>query len=588
MIRKRKFTCDFETTTDPNDCRVWAYALCEIGHPDNFIYGNSIYQLMDWCANQKDNVTLYFHNLKFDGEFICNWCETNSFTWVNSSKEAATDTYTTLITNMGAWYSIEIYFEVKGKHRNMVKIYDSLKLLNFSVDAIAKGFDLPIRKLELDYDTYRPEGHELTPHEIDYIRNDVEIMARALDIFMSQGHSKMTIGSNALKNFKDLCPDFRNLFPVLPNEVDQDIRVSYKGGFTYLSPKYKEKKTGAGVVFDVNSLYPSIMYNRLLPYGKPIAFDGKYEHDAIMPLYTQMLLCHFKIKPNKIPSIQIKHSFDFKQNEYLESSENSDYPVALVLTNPDLELFFEQYDVWDLKYLGGWKFKGAKGIFKEYIDYWSEQKINAKKQGNKAQYTISKIFLNSLYGKFGTNPNGSKKQPVMDHNGVMHYTVLPREERKSIYVALSSFVTAYGRKQIIEQSQAIRDWSMKNKGFDAYVYSDTDSIHALLTDEDVEQLSDVLDIDDYRLGALKKESVFVAGKYLRQKCYMEQWEDGSMNVTVAGLPKKLAHVVNFDNFKIGFTTADIPDDVIGEGGRKLTYKHVPGGVILSETDFTIQ
>ena len=176
----------------------------------------------------------------------------------------------------------------------------------------------------------------------------------------------------------------------------------------------------------------------------------------------------------------------------------------------------------------------------------------------------------------------------MDHNGVMHYTVLPREERKSIYVALSSFVTAYGRKQIIEQSQAIRDWSMKNKGFDAYVYSDTDSIHALLTDEDVEQLSDVLDIDDYRLGALKKESVFVAGKYLRQKCYMEQWEDGSMNVTVAGLPKKLAHVVNFDNFKIGFTTADIPDDVIGEGGRKLTYKHVPGGVILSETDFTIQ
>ena len=588
MIRKRKFTCDFETTTDPNDCRVWAYALCEIGNPDNFIYGNSIYQLMDWCANQKDNVTLYFHNLKFDGEFICNWCETNSFTWVNSSKEAATDTYTTLITNMGAWYSIEIYFEVKGKHRNMVKIYDSLKLLNFSVDAIAKGFDLPIRKLELDYDTYRPEGHELTPHEIDYIRNDVEIMARALDIFMSQGHSKMTIGSNALKNFKDLCPDFRNLFPVLPNEVDQDIRVSYKGGFTYLSPKYKEKKTGAGVVFDVNSLYPSIMYNRLLPYGKPIAFDGKYEHDAIMPLYTQMLLCHFKIKPNKIPSIQIKHSFDFKQNEYLESSENSDYPVALVLTNPDLELFFEQYDVWDLKYLGGWKFKGAKGIFKEYIDYWSEQKINAKKQGNKAQYTISKIFLNSLYGKFGTNPNGSKKQPVMDHNGVMHYTVLPREERKSIYVALSSFVTAYGRKQIIEQSQAIRDWSMKNKGFDAYVYSDTDSIHALLTDEDVEQLSDVLDIDDYRLGALKKESVFVAGKYLRQKCYMEQWEDGSMNVTVAGLPKKLAHVVNFDNFKIGFTTADIPDDVIGEGGRKLTYKHVPGGVILSETDFTIQ
>lgn len=393
-MKKRKFTCDFETTTDPNDCRVWAYALCEIGNPDNFMYGKSIYELMDWCANQKDNVTLYFHNLKFDGEFICYWLEDNGFKWVDSIKEATDSTYTTLITNMGAWYSIEIYFEVKGKKKNKVTIYDSLKLLNFSVEEVAKGFDLPIRKLELDYNTYREEGHELTQHEIDYIRNDVEIMARALDIFMSQGHSKMTIGSNALANFKELCPNFRNLFPVLPTEVDADIRASYKGGFTYLSPKYKEKQTGAGVVFDVNSLYPSIMYNRLLPYGVPEPFQGKYEYDPLYPLYTQMITCKFKLKPEKIPTIQIKHSFSFKANEYLESSDDgSGLPVTLVLTNPDLELFLEQYDVWDLEYVSGWKFKGAVGIFKDYIDYWSEQKIRAKKEGRKAQYLISKLFL---------------------------------------------------------------------------------------------------------------------------------------------------------------------------------------------------
>ena len=489
---------------------------------------------------------------------------------------------------MGAWYSMEIYFEVKGKKKNKVTIYDSLKLLNFSVEEIAKGFDLPIRKLELDYDAYREEGHQLTQHEIDYIRNDVEIMARALDIFMSKNKKKMTIGSNALQNFKDLCPNFRNLFPVLPNEVDADIRVSYKGGFTYLSPKYKEKKTGAGVVFDVNSLYPSIMYNRLLPYGVPEPYEGKYKPDPMYPLYTQMLSCHFKLKKDKIPSIQLKHMFSFKANEYLESSDDgTGYPVTLVLTNPDLELFFEQYDVDVVEWQGGWKFKGAVGIFKDYIDYWSGQKIQAKKDGNKAMYLISKLFLNSLYGKTGTNPNGSKKQPIMNHDQEMEYLTLPREERKPIYVACASFVTSYGRKQIIEQSQAIRDWSEKNKGFDAYIYSDTDSIHALLTDEDVEKLSDVLDIDDYRLGALKKESVFVAGKYLRQKCYIEQWEDGTMNVTVAGLSKKLAHVINFDNFKMGFTTASLSDEEIGEAGRKLTYKHVKGGVILAETDFTI-
>ena len=36
------YTADFETTTDHLDCRVWAYGICEIGNPDNFIYGNVI------------------------------------------------------------------------------------------------------------------------------------------------------------------------------------------------------------------------------------------------------------------------------------------------------------------------------------------------------------------------------------------------------------------------------------------------------------------------------------------------------------------------------------------------------------------
>ena len=186
----RKFTCDFETTTDPEDCRVWAYALCEIGHPENFFYGNDIYDLMDWVYNQKDNIRLYFHNLKFDGEFIVNWLLEADFKFVKDRKEADDWTFSTLITDMGQWYSIEIWFEAHNKKRKKLTIYDSLKLLNFSVDEIAKAFDLPIRKLTLDYETKREEGHVLTQHEIDYIRNDVEIMARALDIFFKENKPK--------------------------------------------------------------------------------------------------------------------------------------------------------------------------------------------------------------------------------------------------------------------------------------------------------------------------------------------------------------------------------------------------------------
>lgn len=582
----RRFTCDFETTTDPNDCRVWAYALCEIGNPSNFLYGNSIDDLFDWCQKQRDNVDLYFHNLKFDGSYITYWLEKNGYTWVEDRKDAVDNSYTTLITDMGAWYSLEIYFKLKGHHSNKVKIYDSLKILNFSVAEIAKGFNLPISKLTLDYDAYREPGHKLTKHEIDYIRNDVEIVARALDVMFKQGHEKMTIGSDALANFKKLCPRFKSLFPVLPNDIDRDIRHTYKGGFTYLNPKYKEKQTGSGYVMDVNSLYPSVMYYMPAPYDTPVYFDGKYQEDAMYPLYTQTICCRFKIKPEKIPSIQIKSSFLFKPNEYIEDS--GDELITLTLTNPDLELFFEQYDVFDIQWNGGYKFKSATGLFKDYIDYWSEQKIKSKKEGNKAQYLISKLFMNSLYGKLGTNPLGAKKRPYIGDDNCLHELYLDIEERKPIWVAGASFITSFARCKTIRSAQAVRDWSMKNKGYDAFVYADTDSLHVTgLDHNDFLELGKIIEIDDYKLGAWKVESRYWRGKYLRQKCYIEEWPDGSLNVTVAGLPKKLGHIVNFDNFKVGFNTADFTDEEIGEAGRKLTYKHVPGGVLLVPTDFSI-
>lgn len=580
----RKFTCDFETTTDLDDCRVWAYAICEIGDPDNFIYGNSLDEFMEWCQNPKENYLCLFHNLKFDGQYILSWLLKHGFEYVADKKNRHDHSFTTLITDMGQFYVIEVYFKVKGHKVNKVTFHDSLKLLNFSVEEIAKSFDLPISKLKLDYHAKREVGHILTPHEVDYIRNDVRIMALALDILYKQGMTKMTVGANALHSFKSICNNFSQLFPVLPLEVDADIRKSYKGGFTYLSPKYREKTTGRGLTLDVNSMYPAKMVQEWIPYSMPEPFEGKYKPDKLYPLYTQRLSCTFDIKPNKIPSIQLKNCASFMPNEYIESSK--DEIVTLTLTNPDLELFFQQYDVNVIAYHGGWKFKRARGMFTDYINHWTEEKIKAKKEGNRPQYLLSKLMLNNLYGKLALNPIGRQKAPVLKDEE-LHYLMLPTEERKPIYIPAATFITSYARKYIIETSQFIRDWSMKNKGYDAYVYSDTDSIHCLLDKSDLDVLKKHIKIDPYELGAWDCESTWTRGRFLRQKCYIEEI-DGEIHSTVAGMPKHLSHLVNFDNFNVGFTTADFTDDEIGEKGRKLKYVHTDGGVVLVPTDFTIK
>lgn len=265
----RKFTADFETNVDEEDCRVWAYSICEIGNVENFIYGNNIEDFIKWCANSKENYCVYFHNLKFDGEYIFSYLLQNGYKVIKDKKERDDKTFTTLISDTGQFYSIEIYFSVKNKkHVNKVTIYDSLKILNFSVDQIAKDFNLPIRKLEIDYLEKREIGHVLTQQEIDYIRNDVEIMARALEIMFNEDLTKMTIGSDALYHYKKLNKNFNKYFPVLDYNIDKDIRKSYKGGFTYLNECYKEKETGSGMVLDVNSLYPSVMMYEKLPFRR--------------------------------------------------------------------------------------------------------------------------------------------------------------------------------------------------------------------------------------------------------------------------------------------------------------------------------
>lgn len=327
-----------------------------------------------------------------------------------------------------------------------------------------------------------------------------------------------------------------------------------------------------GTVLDVNSLYPSVMYDKKLPFGEPIFFQGEYKQDKVYDLYIQMITCSFKIKKNKIPTIQIKNNRSFfKANEYLESSQNE--IVCLVLTNVDLKLFFEQYDVYDLEYVCGWKFKGITGIFKEYIDKWITRKNKATLEGNKGQRTLAKLMLNALYGKFATSLDVQSKIPYLGEDEIIHYSLSEKEQKDGIYLPIGAFITAYAREKTIRTSQAIKDYSIEKYGKDLYYYSDTDSIHTGL---DIEELKKFCDIDPVRLGAWKHEGDFTKARFVRQKCYLEEI-DGNINITCAGMPKSCYNFVEWETFKTGFTC-----------GGKLTFKHVKGGVILVETDFTIK
>ena len=605
------FTADFETTTDENDCRVWAWATCEIGNTENISYGNTVDGFFEFLEKGK-NATYYFRNLKFDGVFVITYLFEHGFKFVEDRKDEDSKTFRTLISDKGQWYSIKVIFEKKGKKTKYIQIYDSLKIIPFSIDQTAKAFGLPVSKLEIDYNEFRPVGHELTPHEIDYIKHDVMIDAMALKVLFDQGLTKMTQGSNALFDYKRTVTEknFKRWFPV--PDYDEDVRQSYKGGFTYLNAVFRDLDMGEGLVLDVNSLYPWVLHDCPLPYGEPIFFQGKYEPDPLYNLYVQMFTCQFELKEGYLPTIQLKHNLSFIPTEYITSSGSKE--VTLCLTSVDLELFFEHYEVYNPEWHSGWKFKSTVGLFTDYIDKWMKVKIDASKSGNKGMRTVAKLMLNALYGKFALSPKVASKYPYYDQGVIRYLTPTETyidangkkrkrtkyESREPIYIPVGTFVTSWARHKTITSAQKVKD---------IFIYADTDSLHlnlplppelSAMTNEELEELTtadlkkyglnlpDDFDIDPVALGAWKIESRFTRARFLRQKSYIEDWnppetwnteqyEPKLLNITCAGMPSACYEFVTWENFHEGASYKG-----------KLQPKHVKGGIVLKEIDFTIQ
>jgi hypothetical protein len=388
---------------------------------------------------------------------------------------------------------------------------------------------------------------------------------------ISSGMNKLTVGADALAEYKELLgKGFDRYFPVLSKAIDDQIRDAYRGGFTYVNDKFKGYVTGGGVVLDVNSLYPTVMYNELLPYDEPLFVPDYPEPSEKYPLTIFSVTFVGKLKKRHIPCINKKTRI-FNLPDYLHDIRE---PLTLTVTNVDWELFNEHYDIQVITWNGGWKFRGRQGIFKEYIDKW----MHIKRNSSGGQREIAKLHLNSLYGKFATNPDVTGKIPIFEDNQIKLVRG-PDETRAPVYTAMGVFITAYARSITIRAAQA---------NYDTFAYADTDSLH-LITDT----LPDGIEVHPDKLGAWKKEYWFTKAIYARPKAYMEEsteyecdhneWPDESHGehckvVThIAGITLKRQQQLTFD---------DIYDGHKIEG--KTVQKIVPGGAYIKDTTYTLK
>lgn len=538
---------DFETTTNPLDCRVWSWGSMAVDDYSDYVIGIGVGSYVAYMLSIP-SVT-YFHNLAFDGSFILDYILKDGYTWV--AKNPGKGQFSTVISNMNKFYSITIV----SKDGVKVELRDSLKKIPLPVRDVPKAFNLESSKGDIDYEMERPVGYLPSQEEWDYLYRDIFIMAQAMRILLASGMKRLTVGADSLAEFKSLHgKGFERTFPVLSKTVDDDIRLAYRGGIAMPNKKWVRKRVGRGIVIDKNSMYPWVMRTKLLPYGKPW-WSEVQDDDA--DLFILSLTFTAKLKPNHIPCIQIKRSIQFNSQEFLEEVNE---PTTVSITSVDLELWQEQYDlkIWAIN--GYWNFKGIEGLFNDYIDKWMMVKANSTGGAR----MIAKLHLNSLYGKFAKNTDVTGKRPVLDDTATVQYVMCDHEESNPVYTAMGAFITAYARQDLIRSAQA---------NHERFLYCDTDSLH-LLGEEEPD-----LWLHPTELGAWKVEhdgQPFDEAVFLRAKQYCERFGDHD-DVHIAGLPHEIAAKVRLE---------DMLRPQTWDG--KLVPKRVPGGTVLANTTFTLK
>lgn len=473
-----------------------------------------------------------------------------------------------LVSDMGQWYTI-IIKNIDGK---TIEIRDSLKLLPFSLREIGKGFKTKHQKLEMEYSGFRYPNCPITAEEKRYIENDVLVLKEALEIMFNDGHSKLTIGSCCLAEFKktllmgkfDYDRFFPNLYTELLNKdrfgvgsIGEFCRKTYKGAWCYLKRGCENTLYTYGCTNDVNSLYPSMMHSEsgnYYPIGKPTLWYGNYIPDEAKinnRFYFIKVRTKFNLKPNYLPCIQIKQDKRYKSNEWLETSdilyngkyyskielttgEIQDVKVTLYLTMIDWELINKHYNLTDCEILCGMYFDTELGLFDNYINIYREIKMNSKG----AKRTEAKLFLNNLYGKMATSPDSSYKTAYLNDESIVSFDTVEAADKVPGYIPIGAAITAYARRFTITAAQA---------NYENFVYADTDSIHCACNPDEVKGII----VHPTKFCCWKTESTWDEGIFIRQKTYIEHVIQEDLepcepyyNVKAAGLPAKSNFLFN--------------------------------------------
>lgn len=520
---------------------------------------------------------IYAHNMSgFDGIFLLNSLlllqESNNIKIIPTKRD-------------NKMISIKVLFNYDGKYeryRHHIIFHDSYSLLLSSLDKLSKTFlkDSPdLMKLEnkeiLEILTnrevriqkiYNKPKYDYFIHQLyNYSKRDCISLANVLFRFAMlinekwtiNIHNYPTISSLAIAIYLTHYLKITDLIPLVTGKIYRDISKSYHGGHTDVYMMYSSKEVHS---YDYTSMYPAMMLKHEMPVGKINKFEGNPLNvgETFKSLCDKHAFVKCTVEVDKSlnrPVYMTKVKFNNENRVMCATGTFLNQWVYLKeicyyykLTNGKIKI-----DPNSIK--KGYTFQ-SKNIFKDYITDLFKIKQSVTKDN--PLYLISKILMNSLYGRFGLKQeltehnfmtNSEIEEMLMSCESTTIEDIIPLDFiEKSLVIStknsdevslkssipIASAITAYAR---MERAEIILDESLD------ILYFDTDGFKSL---QKITELPKYKHLDHNGLGGLKYEGTFSESIFLMPKVYGGVYKESGEEFTKL---KGFKDNVEFETFR---------------------------------------
>ncbi len=415
------------------------------------------------------------------------------------------------------------------KESKCIKVVSTTNYFATTLKNIGKS--IGVEKMDISFNKMCPAVLSI------YCRNDVLIVKRFMENyfeFIEQndlGNFAMTRGSQSMN-----CYRHRFMTTKITTHNDYELqqfeRLCYMGGRTecYKIGVHDKSKY---YTYDINSMYPYVMKTKQYPTRFVDMQDNVTIGKASKILKHYATCCKIRVKTlEPVYAVRRKSKIIYPVGIFdcYVCTDGLKYAIE----NKHVDKIYEMY-LYEKDF-----------IFVDYIDYFYNLRNEYKKHDNDIYQKYCKLFMNSLYGKFGQKRDKEVYESVDDdkmcyrieiiddiskEHGIetvfmnTKITKMGDECNDKAFVAIAAHVTEYSRLLL---------WDIiKTTGRDNVYYCDTDSIKV----DEHGKCKIKYKIDENELGALKLEkqcSTFVVNS---NKDYVE---DGK--VTLKGIPKDAVRV----------------------------------------------